>query len=240
MERGKSIMGSEVKPVYFFHIPKTSGRFFTVNTILILEHELLVRGIDYGPILKGFGHRSFNSLDHEELLGITFIREPIARTISHYLHILNNQLTDNIEEDKAKFISFLYENPEHSIINYQSKYIAYSGDNEIIDIENDHLPKQLEDHHLNTIKDRLSKIDYVFDVKDQGQDLVTKMLDNLYTHYNIVKSKEIEAVTFENTVIINPQSKILYDSLNTSEISEIENLLNHDMDLYNSIEFTKI
>lgn len=233
-------MGSEVKPVYFFHIPKTSGRFFTVNTILILEHELLVRGIDYGPILKGFGHRSFNPLDHGDLLGITFIREPVARTISHYLHILNNQLTDNIQEDKEKFIKFLHENPEHSIINYQSKYIAYSGDNEIIDIENDCLPKQLEDHHLETIKNRLSKVNYIFDVKDQGQDLITKMLDNLYAHFNIIKSKEIEAVTFENTAIINPQSKVLYDSLSSSEISEVETLLKQDMDLYNSIEFTKI
>lgn len=234
-------MGSEMKPVHFFHIPKTSGRFFVVNSILILEHEFLIRGIDYGPLLKGFGHLSPKPLDTEDIMAFTFLREPVSRTVSHYLHILNNQLTDDIEYDKSKFIRFLHENPTDPIIDYQTKYIIYSGNEEVIDIySKDFYPENLEDADLDFAKNRLSKVDFIFDVSQQGENLVRKVTDILYQHFNFVPSSDVQNLNLQYPPIMNPQSKVLYDSLTSQEKSEIESLLVYDMNLYNSTTFSEI
>lgn len=234
-------MGSEMKPVYFFHIPKTSGRFFVVNSILILEHEFLVRGIDYGPILKGFGHLSFKPLDTEDITAFTFLREPVSRTVSHYLHILNNQLTDDIEFDKSKFIRFLHENPTHSIIDYQTKYIIHSGNEEVIDIySEDSYPETLSDTDLDFAKNRLSKTDYIFDVTQQSENLVRNVTDLLYQHFNFTPSSDVQNLNLQYPPIVNPQSKVLYDSLTSQEKLEIESLLVYDMNLYNSTTFSEM
>lgn len=241
MERGESIMGSEMKPVYFFHIPKTSGRFFVVNTVLIVEHEFLIRGIDYGPHLKGFGHLSFKPLDTEDITAFTFLREPVSRTVSHYLHILNNQLTDDIQYDKSKFIRFLHENPTHSIIDYQTKYIISSGSEEVIDIYDEScFSENLGDADLDFAKTRLSKVDFIFDVNQQGETLARKVIDLMYQHFNFTPSDDVKTLNLQYPPIMNPQSKILYDSLTSQEKLEIESLMVNDMNLYNSTTFSQI
>ncbi len=230
-------MEKSLNPIYFYHIPKTSGRFLYVNLFLILEHELLLRGIDYGPILKGYGHRSFSSLDSNEILGITILREPVQITISHYLHILNAALTGNIKKDKETLINFLLENPHNEIINYQTKYISYSGDLELINLHDNILPSEITSFNLKNAKDRISKVNYIFNMSQQGEELVKYMRVQLCDYLNIKLSKETENTKFCFQTTVNPKSKYLYDNLTNKEKNIIENIMNHDMDLYYSTKF---
>lgn len=227
-----------MKPVYFCHIPKTSGRFFTINTTLIIEQELLNRNIQYGNLLKAFGHRCFKPIDSENCLAYTFLRDPVARSISHWIHIYQNEPTGSIE-DKKKFIDFLYENPTEQIINYQTKFISYNGDSEFIDLNPYSTEKIFSDYvteeELNLAKTRLSKLDYIFDQKDQGYELHTKFVHILYNHFNLTPS-------LKNTIDPkyshgNPESSVLYSSLDAKEIQEIQDIMKSDMELYTSTKF---
>lgn len=227
-----------VKPVYFFHIPKTSGRFFTFNTTVLIEHELLNRGIQYGEILKAYGHRSFQPIDTVDALGYTFLREPVARTISHWLHIYENQLTGSMVADKKKLMDFLHANPTDPIIDYQTKFIAHNGGDKIIDIVRAPFAEKITANEYGIAKDRLAKLTYIFDQKDQGDDLRFKFLDVLYAHFGITPA-------VANTVNLkhrmgNNDSLRLYSNLTDSEILEIEDLLVNDVNLYNSTTFSKL
>ena len=227
-----------MKPFYFFHIPKTSGRFFVANVIFLLENELLANGIQYGSILKGFGHRSFRPVDTENILSLTFLREPVARTVSHYLHIYNNVLTDNITADKIKFLDFLHNNLDRGIINYQTKYIAYNGDSEIIDIDESNLITEITEQDLSLVQNRLSKVDYVFDVKNQSHELTKKFVKLLYDHFGITPTIPLDQINLQVPPIINPQSKQLLDSLTASEVQRVQDVISIDMNLYSTTQFT--
>ena len=231
-------MEKSVNPIYFYHIPKTSGRFLYVNLFLILEHELLLKGIDYGPILKGYGHRSFKNLDFSEILSITILRDPVQRTISHYLHILNAKLTDDTKKNKEIFINFLLENPYNEIVNYQTKYISYSGDLELIDLYNNILPSKITDFHFKNVKERISKINYIFNMNQQGEELIKYIRMQLCNYLNLKISKETENTKLCFQTTINPKSKYLYESLTNKEKIIIENIMDYDMNLYYSTKFT--
>jgi hypothetical protein len=227
-----------MKPFYFFHIPKTSGRFFVANVVLVLENELLANGIQYGPVLKGFGHRSFRPVDTEDILSLTFLREPVARSISHYLHIYNNVLTDDITNDKIKFLDFLYHNSSRGIVNYQTKYIAYNGSREIVDIDDSDFITEITEQDLALVQTRLSKIDYVFNVENQSYELTKKFVKMLYSHYGITPTTALDRINPQFPPIINPQSKILLDSLTASEVQEVQDIMSIDMNLYSTVQFT--
>lgn len=227
-----------VKPVYFFHIPKTSGRFFTINTTVLLEHELLNRGIQYKNILKAYGHRSFEPVDSVDMLGYTFLRDPVARTISHWLHIYENQLTGSMVADKRKLFDFLHANPTDPIIDYQTKFIIFNGGESPVDIFRPSFVERISSSDFALAQSRLSKLTYIFDQKDQGDNLRYKFLDILYAHYGITP-------TVPNTVNIryrigNNESLRMHSSLSDSEILEMQDLLRNDMNLYDSAAFSKL
>jgi hypothetical protein len=229
-----------IDPVYFFHIPKTSGRFFYVNLFLILEHELLIAGRDYGSILKGYGHRSCGILDYSKVNGIIILRNPVERTISHYLHILNAALTNDIEIDKFNLFKYLEENPNSEIINYQTKYLSYSGGSEFINIDANILPQVITDCEFSLVKQRLSKLKYIFNMNQQGKQLIDFMLTNLCDYLNITLSSETKNTEFHHKSIKNPMSKYIYDNLSNKEKNIIENLMSYDMEIYDSTPYTTI
>ena len=228
------------KPVYFFHIPKTSGRYFIANSFLIIENELIANDIQYTDILKSYGHRSFNDIDTKPMLSITFHREPVARTVSHWLHIYNNVLSDNIAADKKRLIDFLHANPTKAIIDYQTKYIAYNGPNEIMDMDEVDFITDLSSEDLTRVATRLSKVDFLFDMKNQSHELSRGFCLKLYDYFQLTPSVELDTLNRLRPVIDNPQSKILYNSLSAQEIQEIADLMPNDMNLYNTVSFTSL
>jgi hypothetical protein len=225
---------SKIKPFYFFHIPKTGGRFLFVNTANIIKYDMLKNNMSTKGVLNFFGHRSFVPVEKQDILSITILREPVSRTISHYLHIYENRLTGNIKKDKKRFFKFLKRNKKDAIINYQTKFISYNGEDEFIDIDNKNMPKV---ENLELAKKRISMVNYVLDSKDISHSTANFLLNKLYKNFNLKNPGIIANVYYET--IINPESKALFDSLSPKERVWVENMMKNDMELYYSTQFYK-
>lgn len=229
-----------VKPVWFFHIPKTSGRFFYANTVRVLEQELVISGKQYGDILHGHGHLSFKPLDNKNILSFSTLREPVARTVSHYQYIYFNRFdanTADLEVEKKKMLDFLFDNPNKGIIDYQTKFVSYSGDAYMIHIDEHELKDNVSDEDLLLAKQRIKSVDYLFKTEEMSHDITKKCLAIMREHLGVTESEPYFETTTHN--ITNPNSKLLYESLTPKEKLMIESLMPNDMELYYSAEWTK-
>lgn len=202
-----------------------------------MENEFIKNDIQYGNILKSKGHRSCLPLDNNDIFSFIFLRDPVERTVSHWLHIYENRLSDNIQKDKSKLIDYIYQNTEKGIINYQTKFISYSGTEEIISIDESGLSNYVDIDSYNLAKNRLNKIDYIFDTKQQGEKLTKFFLKKLYDHFNFIPTTPIEQLLTQSVGMQNPESSELFSSLSKSEYNEIADIMNYDMDLYNTCNF---
>jgi hypothetical protein len=228
----------KVKPVYFFHIPKTSGRFFHNNSFGIMEHELLAAGVPYHEILHGYGHLSYKPLDNQNILSFSILREPVSRTVSHWCHIYQNYLTDNIKYDKKKLLNYLHNNPEKGIIDYQTKYIAYNGDDYTVNIDESGLKPNVSQEDKVIVNSRLSKINYLFKLEYMDHTVTKKSLEILYDHFGLNPTVPIDKVKVPPTQSLSERSKILFAALTKKEIAMVENVMKNDMELYHTSVFT--
>jgi hypothetical protein len=236
-----------MKPLWFFHIPKTSGRFFYENTIKTIEEDLGVIGREHTGPVRGFDHLSFKPVDDGDILSFSIIREPVARTISHWYHLyINNHseiggspLADysfrirgaNIEEDKEKLFSFLESNPDSGIINYQTKFISYSGNTYRLGIDE----SELTTSNLELAKKRIALVDYLFDSKDVSHAVAEKSLAIMRNHFNI---KHTPYIGIDMDHAINEHSTEMYNSLTKKEKLIIEEYMADDLELYHSARFS--
>jgi hypothetical protein len=227
-----------VEPLWFFHIPKTAGRFFYANTIRIIEQEFVINGMQYGEKVHGAGHLSFKPLDKGNILSFSTLREPVARTISHYQHLYQNQFVDDIETEKHKMLDFLVNNPTKGIINFQTKFASYNGDEYMINIDEHELKDTVDETDLALAKSRFAAVDYVFKSEGMNHKITQKSLDIMRKHCGLTATQPY----FETTMhkIINENSAKMYEYLTPKEKSLIEDLMKYDMELYNSTNFTNV
>lgn len=227
-----------VKPIWFFHIPKTGGRFFYANSFRIAEQEMIISGRQYEGILHGYGHTSFKPLDTENIISFSLLRNPVARLISHWQHIYRNYLTEDFEADKKRLFDFLEQNPNSGIINYQTKFISYSGDSYIIDINEKELPLIIDNNLLSVAKERINKVNYLFRTEDVSHDITKFVLDvirkELYIH---PKTEYFRTVVHK---LKNNNSKKMFNLLTDSEKNKLENYVKFDMEIYESANFYNI
>lgn len=229
--------GNSLNKVYFFHIPKTSGRYFYANSILLLEHEFLTMGRQYGGIVNGYGHLSFKPIDTEKCLSFSILREPVARTISHYQHIYNIRLNKDINEYKKDFFEFLENNPNKDIFNYQTKFISYNGNETIVDIDGKCLKESLDSKDIDLAKNRLSKIDYLLKMEDTSLETIKKCWSEMRKYLGL----NIEKDHFSGYIkdIINPNSALFLKSLTKQEFARIEDMMSIDCEIYHSSRYFK-
>jgi hypothetical protein len=227
-----------INPLWFFHIPKTAGRFFYANTIRIIEQEFVINGKQYGELVHGAGHLSFKPLDNGNILSFSTLREPVARTISHFQHLYQNQFVDDIEIEKHKMLNFLFDNPTKGIINFQTKFSSYSGDEYMINIDEHELKDTVDETDLALAKKRFASIDYVFKSDGMNHKITQKSLDIMRKHFDLTAT----APYFETTIhkIVNQNSAKMYEYLTKKEKSMIEDLMKFDMELYNSTNFVDV
>lgn len=210
----------------FFHIPKTNGR--NIHTVVqqSLELEMLRLGKQYGDVLPIHGHRGFEILDTEDVFGYTFIRHPIQRAISHWLHI-------HWDQPIEKFIPTILGNPDNQLVDYQAKFISHSGC-EVIPLEGN-IENFTAD--INLARERLGKLKYVLRMEDSDRKVIDNLRDILYDHLGLTKTFETPNVF---PVKINPNTMKFYDSLSSSELSQLEDLFKIDIELYNTINYSKV
>ncbi len=210
----------------FFHIPKTNGR--NVHTVVqqSLELEILRLGKQYGDIMPIHGHRGFEILDTEDVFGYTFLREPVQRAISHWLHIY-------WDKPIKEFIPTILGNPDHQLVNYQTKFISHSGC-DLIQLDGD-IENFTAD--INLARERIDKLEYVFRMEDSDRMLIDNLREILYDHLGLTKTFETPNVF---PVQVNPNTMKFYDSLTPSELSELEDLFKLDIELYYTTNYNKV
>ena len=207
----------------FHHIPSTNGRNFCINTTHIIETEFLKRGIQYGDILKARGHRPVSPV-YEGSTNYIIFREPVLRTISHWCHLMPYN-----PPTKEAIFNHLVENPDHYLVNYQTKFVCY--DKEIIRVSDSYEGFEAD---IDLAKERLSKVSYVFDMENLNYG---KFRSILYDHFDLTPTFEWKDY---NPIGTNTLVKEIYGQLTSSEKSELEGLLKYDMELYYTTKYSEI
>lgn len=217
----------------YFHIPKTGGRFLSANTIDIFKHDLINKKISTADKIGKSRHQSFYYLENNESIKpMVSIRNPIDRTISHYLYILQNTLSGDIKKDKIKFLNYI--TSEKCLIeNYQSKFIC--SNIKKLDLVDEDIYNSNIDNNL--IYNRLSKVSYLIKTESINKNLCNRILLDCYKDYNINPNFWLINQVFTKKYFINPESSILKNSLNNSEIKFIENIVKKDMEIYETSKY---
>lgn len=216
-------------PIWYFHIPKTAGRFFYANTIRVIEQELIIRGQQYSDVVRGFGHLSWRVLSEKPILSFATVREPVARTVSHWQHLYMNFPTECMKADTKKLLDFLESNPDSGIINYQTKMISYSGDTLDLGVEE----SELTTADLDLAKQRLATVSYLIDT-DKIDHVITSKCLAIMRDYLAIPSKPYVETTMPNPR--NANSARMFYSLAPSERKIIESYMGLDMDLYHGFK----
>lgn len=214
-----------MKDLWYFHIPKTAGRALKENVFDVLENDL------YGYAnLKYNDHNSFSQLDNNNSCSISIIRNPVERTISHWLYFYKNARRINPELEKKEMIDYLINHPESCLINYQSKFIS-------TEINNYGIEKDIFGYtpDMNLVKKRINSITYLLDSQNQNNELYQKLLDDIKLNFGVLDNKK---QLFKNTYKYkNKHSQDVFNSLNIKEVKLLEEIMHLDMEVYCSSSF---
>jgi hypothetical protein len=214
-----------MKDLWHFHIPKTSGRALKENVLDILENDMHEHlNIKYNE------HDSFLKLDDNSIRSILTLRNPVERTISHWLYFYKGGRRIDPELEKKEIIEYLLDNPNSCLINYQSKFISTELNN--YGIEKDVFGYEPD---LELVKKRLNNVTYLLDSKNQNPDLYKNVLNDIRLNFGHLENKDY---VFRDTHRYkNKHSENVFASLTKKEINVLENIMNIDMDIYCSSSF---
>jgi FkbM family methyltransferase len=125
---------------YFLHIPKTAGtstnRFLELLSPRLeawLWDQLIEReragAPTFGALMSGHFHMHLEPFAGRKLKRFTILREPVARTVSHYLHV--KRAPDHPYFQMAQSLSLLefctHPKTRHMVENYQARYLVDFG-----------------------------------------------------------------------------------------------------------------
>jgi FkbM family methyltransferase len=152
-------------PCYFLHIPKTTcSKFLALLTSLFLESELW-RPREYRAwesllnlkpddlasfqVLSGHFGANFHRFYHAPLRYLTFLRDPIARAVAHYEHVLHNQshYLHLIAKELGSFGAYLNdERTRPTVVNFQLRCLGATLDP--LELAKSLTADQLKSHEL--------------------------------------------------------------------------------------------
>lgn len=213
---------------YFFHIPSTGGRFFYKNTANLLRFSFYKKGIQPTSRMIFSKHISVPKNFDSSQLSYLIIRDPVARTISHYLHLYKEFSVTATNKSKKEFLNYLEENPNDSLINYQTKFLSIDNGLEISTCDKSLPPV----NSLKKAKKSLKKVKNIFKSTDLSFELVKHHRQHLADYLGI--KNEYPDAQISSSVSSNIESKKLYSLLTNSEIKYIQDLMYLDMEIFES------
>lgn len=211
---------------YFLHIFKCSGRNFKNNILSPIQNVLKTNVLLY----NGPEHANWDEffIDDKTYIVSSF-REPIERTVSHYVQEKYFLKTNKELINKYDFFFWLEEN-EQKIKNFQAKSIFQSCspmNNEIVT----YVDFELSEKNISLIFERLSRINLLLhseNIKSENYYfIINKIFSDLNIKTNINDFKQKESLFF------NKESAQIYNELKEKEKIKLGKINSLDFDIYN-------
>lgn len=214
--------------VYFMHIPKTGGRFVSMNIFPFIEQIIQVNNLNKNRFTFESSHRGIYPLDlYKNCYSFSLMRNPVERTISHFLFFNKNDESKINKKTKNIFLDWL-ENNEF-IRNYQSKYFL---------IHDKNIYENINEVKLKTIKkedvvQNIKKIQKLYKTENIDNKMIQEIFKLTIGHCELsqyYKVRPIVSIPSQK----NYKSSELFKIISKKEKSLIENYNKIDMDIYNT------
>lgn len=210
-------------PLYFLHIPKTAG-FYVENTLMAALNEGCKRSnIDTRHNLI-YGNQGWRPVQKDTYI-FSIARNPINRTISHYVYFNPEVITFPAEELKPTMFRYIEQN--EFLHNYQAKFIASQHEkmDEVLDS-----PQM--DQGTELFNERAARINKL--VKSENINPTT--INDLYTEFcDVLGVTEPMQLTFPDYRVFEHISMLtrgIRDSLTVSEVSYLTDINSLDFEFY--------
>lgn len=217
-----------MKSIYHMHIPKTGGRYLDSAVMSFLNYDCQLNSIDPRYALKT-SHQGWKPVDEETFI-FTTVRNPVERTISHYMFFNPSLWTQDISEVKYGLFKYL-ENPSNQfILDYQTKYICSTIHDMEVQLNNGFV------YNLDLLDERLSRINIIAKTSEISDNFCTYVYRQSCDWLGIEgHQKDIISIRKRDDIFINDRSQEVIDSLTQEEAEFIQSINQLDMNLYNSI-----
>lgn len=223
--------------LYFLHIPKTAGRFFTHNVIVPLEPIIKEHGI-YSHYTRDtyVAHQFWADFITDDTYIVSLLRDPVKHMVSVYSHY--SMLDDgaqrsvpvgSLEYNKETMFNWI-DKYKDFVSNLQSKnFLISNPDNGFIYSET------TRDCQVSTdiIFNRLKKVSLILNSEDLTKNNVKKAQYKILDDFNI-SGVEIKHSLQKASNYWNPDSTRIYNSLTEKDKEIILSLSPIDSEIYNT------
>jgi hypothetical protein len=213
-----------VKNVYLMHIPKTGGQYFSDSLISALNEGCKNKNLNTRKILKD-GHRGWSEVDQDSYI-ISIFRNPINRTISHYLYY-NPPTIQSMEEIKISLLKFVELND--FMHNYQSKFICSDQINYAENLNN-----QFFTYDLDKLSSRLNRINKKIKTNSISPKLCLSIYKECCDVLDIEPVSNISFPDYRSPLYLSPLSKEMRQNLKKEEIDFLTDINKQDFELWES------
>jgi hypothetical protein len=213
--------------IYLMHIPKTGGQYLSETLISALNEECKNNNLDTSNLLKD-GHSGWLSRKDSDYT-ISIIRNPINRSVSHYVYYNPDRLNGSVKDVIKSILSFMENNS--FMQNYQSKFLCSDQINSESNLNN-----QFFEYDLSKLEERTSQIDKLITTESLSPNLVKELYINSCNILNINPQNEIVFPEYRTYRYLSPLTKEIRDSFTKSDIQILKNLNNIDYNLYESVK----
>jgi hypothetical protein len=211
-----------MNPLYFCHIPKTAGHYVEETLFSALNQSCKNSDVDTNINLK-HGHYGWSPVRPETYI-FAITRNPINRTVSHFVYYYPEVLRFEVNQIKNLMFDFLHKN--EFMHNYQTKYLcSLNADNHPNDGE--------MDQGTDGYEEKFNRINKLL----KTETINPETLASLYYEFcNVLELNYIiENISFPDYRImenISSAARGIRSSLTKSEVSYLSEINYLDFELY--------
>lgn len=228
---------SNFNSLYFLHIPKTAGRFFTHNVIVPLKPIVENNGVKSHYDRDTYvAHQFWADFIDSQTYTVSLLRDPVKHMVSVYSHysMLNDGAqravpVGSLEYDKNTMFEWI-EKYQNFVSNLQSKnFLISNPEGSFIYSEATKNCEVSNDIIFNRLKD----VSLLIKSEDLKKENIDKIQEKILNDLDIKKPK-IEYKMQKASNYWNPDSTRIFNSLNSKDIEKILHINSVDSEVYNT------
>jgi len=229
--------------IYFLHIPKTGGRFFTEYILKPIEEVLKKNNIEIIQLPPNVSKHGgwHNDIDDQTYI-VSIFREPSEFFISVIAHMIADQANmidpdkDHIIKDNTKILDIskdlVHKKIEemHYIDNFQSQNFILSPTQNHIIQESMRLHRENKGFDEDLINQRVQRVNLMIRHKDFKSMDYSLLIKKIFLDLGIEETIQLKEADREHYK--NNSSENLFNKLNSEDIQAIHNKFLFDKKIY--------